>query len=349
MVKRLDLHLGLAVIKSSLLVLGVFLAITYVFTYVAEAAESDVPARLLLLQVLDLIPRQAQVILPFALFIGTLVGIGNLANANELTIFRVSGISVYRLVVSTTVCVLTLFASFWAITEYFLLDDPELRLGGGEFQVASKENEWVREGDLFTFIKHINNDGQLSEVIQFEFAESNALALVRQAGTGDYDEFTSTWTLRDVREVSLGKDEMKISSQEDTNWRTVQTPNLLLTQTDAKPKELDLLSVMQQMTIESSTGSSIVALRNEFWTRVFRILTSVALTLLAFAFVLGSTREMGMGTRISLGLLVGLCFHLIQDFFAPISLVFPIHPVMSMAIPILTLLGVASLLLKRVA
>lgn len=348
-VKRFDLHLGLSVATAGLLVLAVFLLITFIFSYVAEAAESDLPAAILLTQAIEMLPRQSQVILPFALFIGTLVGIGNLANANELTVLRVSGISVYRLVASTTVSVLILLAVCWSISEYFLSKNHESPSSAELFDGTYSENDWFREGNLFTFVKRVSSEGELSEITQFRVGGSNSLDEVSIASSGSYDEQSSSWLLRNVREVAIAEDGITTSSRESAIWKGVQTPRSLLTRRDAKPKELSLMAILSELNIASMSGSSTVAFRNEFWVRVFRIFTSVSLTTLAFAFVLGSTREMGMGTRIALGLMIGLFFHLIQDFFAPISLVFPIHPVITMSLPVTILFGVALVFLRRVA
>ena len=347
--KSFDLHLGLSVAKAGLLVLAVFLLITFIFTYVAEAAESDLPAQLLLAHTMDLLPRQGQVILPFALFIGTLVGIGNLANANELTVLRVSGISVYRLLGSTTVSVLILLTLCLVISEYFLREDHESPVSDDRLVGTYSENEWFQEGSLFTFVQRVSTQGELSGITQFRVGDSNSLDTVKTAKTGTYDEESSSWRLRDVREVSINGDDISTELKEEGTWQSVQTPRSLLLRRDAKPKELSLSAIWSQLNVASVSGSSTIALRNEFWIRVFRVFTSVSLTTLAFAFVLGSTREMGMGTRIALGLMVGLCFHLIQDFFAPISLVFPIHPVITMSLPVVLLFGIALVLLRRVA
>lgn len=347
--KKFDLHLGWSVATAGFLVLAVFLLITFVFSYVAEAAESELPAGILLAQAIELLPRQSQVIVPFALFIGTLVGIGNLANDNELTVLRVSGISVYRLVASTTVSVLILLAVCWSISEYFLSKNHESRSSAELFDSTYSENDWFREGNLFTFVKRVGSEGELSEITQFRVGGSNSLDEVTIASSGTYDEELSSWHLRNVREVAIGEDGITTLSRESDVWKSVQTPRSLLTRRDAKPKELSLMAILSELNIASMSGSSTVAFRNELWVRVFRIFTSVSLTTLAFAFVLGSTREMGMGTRIALGMMIGLCFHLIQDFFAPISLVFPIHPVITMSLPVALLFGVAMVFLRRVA
>ena len=348
-VKSFDLHLGLSVAKAGLLVLAVFLLITFIFTYVAEAAESDLPTQLLLAHTMDMLPRQSQVILPFALFIGTLVGIGNLANANELTVLRASGISVYRLLASTTVSVLIILTLSWFLSEYFLSEDHEDPESADLFVDSHSENEWFREGGLFTFVKRVSSEGELSGITQFSVGSSNSLDSVRTAVFGTYDEESSSWSLQDVHEVSINGDDISTVSKKDGTWQSVHTPRSLLLRRDAKPKELSLTAILSQLNVASVSGSSTIALRNEFWIRVFRVFTSVSLTTLAFAFVLGSTREMGMGTRIALGMMVGLCFHLIQDFFAPISLVFPVHPVVTMSVPVVLLFGIALVLLRRVA
>ncbi|MEE8079392.1 MAG: LptF/LptG family permease, partial [Pseudomonadales bacterium] len=61
----------------------------------------------------------------------------------------------------------------------------------------------------------------------------------------------------------------------------------------------------------------------------------LGLALIALGFVLGPLREVSMGVRISVGILVGLTFKYLQDLLAPMSIVYDMPPALAVLAPIL--------------
>jgi lipopolysaccharide export system permease protein len=75
---------------------------------------------------------------------------------------------------------------------------------------------------------------------------------------------------------------------------------------------------------------------------VLQPLSVLGLALLALGFILGPLREVGMGTRLSVGVFAGLGFKYLQDLFAPMSMVYEIPAAIAVLLPILAcwMLGV---------
>ena len=65
--------------------------------------------------------------------------------------------------------------------------------------------------------------------------------------------------------------------------------------------------------------------------------------------MLGPLRELGIGRRLSIGVLVGLAFKYLQDLFAPMSLVYDIPAAVAVAIPIGVCWVAGYFALRRVA
>ena len=76
---------------------------------------------------------------------------------------------------------------------------------------------------------------------------------------------------------------------------------------------------------------------------------NVGLVLIAMGFIVGPLREVGMGTRLAVGITVGLSFKYLQDLLAPASLLLSIPAWVAVLIPIVACFGVGWLFVKRAA
>ena len=351
MLTRMDRHLGLTIWVASTLVLFVFLLVSLIFSFVGEITNKNLLSIHMLTESLSELPHQIQVLLPFCLFIGTLVGLGNLANANELSVFRTAGVSVYRLYASAVVAVMVLYAILYGTSELLLAKQSTKQMSSTSVPTGNTSaNEWIKEGNTFSFIRDISDKQTVSNVTQFGLDDSSSNLVIRRTPLASYDATASSWRFSDVNEQRIEDDSVINRQVEVDLWSNVRTPEMFLKRSrDQKPKELSIWQLYEQVVDLQTLGESSKSYSNELWTRVARIVTTIGLVLLSFTFLLGSTRELGMGARIALGLLIGLSFHILQDFFAPISLVFDIHPLVNMGFPLVLLFGIAVIRINRVA
>jgi lipopolysaccharide export system permease protein len=84
-----------------------------------------------------------------------------------------------------------------------------------------------------------------------------------------------------------------------------------------------------------------------FWSRIARTVAIGFSVLLAIPFVLGSLRSSGAGTRTMMGLLLGICFFLVQRLIESGTVVFDLNPVVLAWIPTAAMGMVTMLLLAR--
>src|SRR5207237_3030069 len=84
-----------------------------------------------------------------------------------------------------------------------------------------------------------------------------------------------------------------------------------------------------------------------FWSRIARTLAIAFAVLLAIPFVLGSLRSAGAGTRMMLGLILGIGFFLLQRLIESGTIVFDLNPVVLAWLPTALLATVTVGLLAR--
>ena len=84
------------------------------------------------------------------------------------------------------------------------------------------------------------------------------------------------------------------------------------------------------------------------WSRVARTATVAIMPVLALAFVFGSLRSAGSGSRLLIGVLIGLAYFLASEMIANSGQVFNLNPAVVNWAPSLVLLAVTVFALNRV-
>jgi lipopolysaccharide export system permease protein len=94
-----------------------------------------------------------------------------------------------------------------------------------------------------------------------------------------------------------------------------------------------------------NNGSYLLA----FWKKLLQPLSTLTLVLVAISFIFGPLREVTMGFRVFIGVLVGIVFRTTQDMLGPASLVYGFDPIYASGVPILICALLGAVLLKKAA
>jgi lipopolysaccharide export system permease protein len=85
----------------------------------------------------------------------------------------------------------------------------------------------------------------------------------------------------------------------------------------------------------------------EFWRKLAQPLSLVVMIVLASSFVFGPMRSVSMGARLMTGIVVGFGFHIVNNFFGPMSLIYNLPAVLGATMPIVVFALLSAYLLKR--
>src|SRR5262245_12558710 len=93
---RLDRYIGTSVFFGILAVLGVIVSLAALFAFIDELGDigGDYSVFAAAWYVVLTLPRRVYDMLPMAALIGSLIGLGTLASASELTVMRAAGVSI---------------------------------------------------------------------------------------------------------------------------------------------------------------------------------------------------------------------------------------------------------------
>lgn len=288
--------------------------------------------------------------LPFSAFIGCLIGLGALANNSELTVMRAAGISVWRLAASVFRPALVLILLSVALGEYVtpltdqIADSRRAMALGSERALQANQGLWSREKNEFVHVNAVLPNGVLFGLTRYSFDDQGRLKQAdytrRATFQGDH------WLLEDRTSTVFHENNISQGVEELGQWSTRLSPEVLnIIVLSAEDLSIRSLYHYAQYLDHQNRRSDDYWLA--LWQKLLQPLATLSLVLIAISFIFGPMRQVTMGFRIFIGVIVGIVFQITQDMLGPASLVFGFSPFLAVIIPIMGCFGVGIWLLRR--
>lgn len=347
-------YLMRSIVTGTLLVLLVLLALISLFEFIKQLEDIQgnyqVPQALMFALLRQ--PQLAFEMLPIAAFIGSLLGLGSLANGSELVVMRTAGISVARLAGMVAISGAVLMVATGVIGEFI---GPPLdyfaRTMRNEARFEKEDTEiknaaWVKDGSVIMHLERVSPEFEFGTLYMFRFNEDNTLQSIARAENSGIDE-ADRWILENFRETVFRDDGVQ-AVQSSVAVESFDVSSDLLGITLVKPISLSGRGLMSYIEYLRRNGLSAERYEMELWSRVSRTVTVVIMPVLALAFVFGSLRSSGSGSRLLIGVLIGLAYLLASEMIANSGQVFNLNPAVVTWLPSIALLLVTALVLSRV-
>jgi len=336
----LDRYIVRSILGFVLLVMAAVLILGALFLFIDQQDEIGVghytAIEALWFTLLNL-PQQAFELLPITVLIGSLLGLGSLARGSELTVIRSTGMSIPRLAGAALIAAVVLIGVEVLLGEYLA---PPLQTVAREQKAFAKFTNisfgsgggaWVRDGNLILNVARQSGQRQFGSMQIFQLSDDHRLLALGHAvnATAAADK---KWLLGDYTESSFTDDSVQTKAPGQHILQSNVTAGFLgLAAQD--PNQMPNRSLWQL--IQYSRQNSLDTSRYvfAFWSRIARTLAIVFAVLLAIPFVLGSLRSAGAGTRMLMGILLGICFFLLQKLIESGTIVFDLNPAVLAWIP----------------
>ncbi len=337
--KTLSRYISSTVSAAILMVMAVILGFDAIAAMIDEMGELKANYDFIsaLRFVLLSIPGNILDLLPFAALVGCLAGLGSLANNSELVVVRSAGVSTKRIVwmvMRPTLGIMLvgmLISEYIApVTESIAQSERAIALRKSE-NIVNKEGLWHREGNDFMHFNVVQPGGVLYGVTIYSFDEERRLLQTLFAERAIYQ--TDHWLMEEVVESRLFDDRVERNAVSSKTWRTELSPELLNILV-LDPIDLSIKGLYQYANYLQGQGLNSGPYRLAFWKKVLQPLSTVTLVLIAISFVFGPLREVTMGFRIFIGVLIGIVFRTAQDMLGPASLVYGFQPIYASLVPI---------------
>lgn len=352
--KILDRYIGQAVITGVFSVLTIFIVLYELFSFAGETDQigrADYTVWSAIIYSLFLLPQHIYELFPLSMLLGTMLGLGWLANHNELVIIRMAGVSLLRIVVSIMKTAIILMALAMVIGEGIApplqqyASDKRVKLLHRQISLNTDYGLWARDGETYIHVQRVENDGRLIGITLYQFADKHSLQREITANQAVYNG--KNWLLQTVKEINYGNDTFSVQNLKEMKWTTLLDQDMV--NIVAIPP--DLLSVWKLNNyISYLKNNNLEYDRYElvFWTKMFGPLTILAMVLLAIPFVFGSVRNVSIGKQVLLGFMLGIAFYIGSRLIGQVGLVYGVPAMISALLPTLVVIGLSLWSYRRI-
>lgn len=334
---------GMLPVMLLLLALFSFLALAEELERVGEGAFRQVDAFLV---VLYTSPRRIVDLMPVTALLGGLMGLGAMANHQELIAARAAGLSkarmakpVFQAALLLAVAVVLMQSIVVPQSERTASSIRSKALEATSLEDIKRLNFWTRSGNNFVHVGDVRFNQVLEDVEIFQTSEQGKLKVYYQAAQATITG-ADTWLLEDVTRTELSGMSATQETMDRLQWEDLLTreqANILILPLEAlAPHEL-VLYIRHLRDNELDTHHFRVV----FWKQVSIAISVIAMGLLALPLLVGSTRGISASQRILLGGILGIMFYLLQQLTGNLAGVLNLVPSITIMAPVFTLLGIS--------
>ena len=359
MIRTVDRYIGITAIFGILLVWLSLTALMMMFSLLGELRDttSSYMASDVLWYVLQTGPRSAYQIFPVSALMGSLLGIGSLASANELVAFRTAGVSRLRLAAAALAGALLVTIPVMIIGEWVAPDAEQqaraFRLSklSGQVIIGGPSGMWMRDGsDIVNIRRPLLSADRGQQSITFQdieihhFDGFSGLQKIIRADLAFFDG--EQWTLEDVSEIVIGQSGVVPKRQARAPWVSGVKPELLESAV-TRPPYLSIRVLWDQLKYLQNNGLDDSIYRSALWEKLMYPFAIIALVLAGMPFVFGSSRQHNLGFRLFIGMTMGGLFMLVHGAAQNLAMAYSLPVALSTALPSVILMLAAVTILRR--
>lgn len=342
-------YITTTIIASILLVLLILMGLEILISFIGQLdkiGQGNYGILQAMIYVLLDMPYELYNFFPMASLIGSLLGLGLLANQSELMVMQASGFSKGQ--ITTTVLQAALMMVVVAIilgeviapfTERYANLEQAIALGGGQ-AIESGQGAWLRKDNNFINIQNIISRHYLSNITSYEFDDSHQLIKTWSASAALYTH--GHWILQNIKTTQISRQHVASSVTPEQIW-PIQIDPALLKVSDIEPDNMSLFKLNAYIDYLKANGLTADLYKMNFWKRIFQPFATAVMIFLAIPFVFGSLRTVTVGVRVLTGVTIGFMFYILNQFFAPISMLFQVPPILGACLPTLLFTAAAGI------
>ncbi|MFT0533217.1 LPS export ABC transporter permease LptG [Castellaniella hirudinis] len=363
-------YLAQEIYRSTLVVLVALVGLFMFFALIEgldKVGDHLSLANLLYLQALDM-PNHLYELLPIGLLIGAVLALAGLAQRNELTILRASGVSGLKLLGTLWLIAIPLVAGAYILSEYIT---PAAELHGSESRLALlgrtdggrlSSGYWFKEADpdsggtRVINIHRLDGKGRVQGVVLYEFRPDDTLRAYVQAERGRFDQgrlvldqLTETRIHPQSANALSDAQAPKSPIAQVTRLAQRSIPTSLTSErliarvlTPERMAITDLLDYIQYLENNHlQTDRQEVAL----WRKLAYPFTLLVMMTIATPIGFMQTRRGGVGAKVFLGIILGVGFFMLNQLALNAGMLGDWPPWATALVPSLLGLGVAFLVL----
>jgi lipopolysaccharide export system permease protein len=296
-------------------------------------------------------PYQVYLFFPMASLLGSLIGLGVLANHSELVVMRAAGMSIGQITLAVLKAALVVIVLVTSIGEFLVptmtqySNDYKASALSGGHSLRTAQGVWLNYGSDFISIGEVSPDKVLHQVYQFRFDDQHHLQLAREISEARFVD--QGWVAYGVKQTEFFNDHTKASTIDSMPWDVSVKPNILMI-SSIEPDEMTLHELNRYVREQNRSKQNAHNYKLAFLQRIIQPFTTMVMMVLAIPFIFGPLRSSTMGSKLLVGATVGFSFHILNRFFGPVSTVFQWPPELAAIGPTVVFAFIGLYLMKRV-
>ncbi len=316
---RLDRYL----VRNILTLSGIVaLALVTIYTFTSFVADLGGTGKgdygLLELAVYTLLnmPAGLHILLPIIAMLGTLMGLGNLAEQAEITAIRAAGVSNQRIGVAALMAGAVLGTVGWVIGEWVAPEGQQSaeryksRARYGVDVGEARKPVWLRDGAHIVNVRKLIAENHIGPSVIYTLADDLSLKAMMSVEDGVFEQ--NHWTFTGVQRTEFHDQQATVTKLDRYEWDGGLSPQVLrLFVLEARSLStqglIQLISYLDENELDSSEQ------RLTLWRKLIEPFTVMAMMLFAVPFVFGSLRNSGAGLRLMIGVLIGVAFYVTNE------------------------------------
>ena len=344
----LDRYIGQSVIAGVTIVLTIFIVLYELFAFAGEANQigrADYTIWSAIQYSLLRLPQHIYELFPLSMLLGTMLGMGWLANHNELVIIRMAGVSLLRIVGSIMKTAIMLMLIAMVIGEgiapplHQYASDQRIKALHGQINMNTDYGLWARDGDTYINVNSVDKDGRLNGITLYQFSENNFIERQIQARRAVYDG--EQWILKSAKETIHKNNSFVVIRKKEMKWKTLLDLDMVKI-VAVRPELLSIWKLNGYIDYLKNNDLEYTKYELVYWTKLFGPLTILAMVLLSIPFVFGSVRHVAIGKQILLGFLVGITFYIVSRLIGQMGLVYGAPAILSALLPTLLVIALTT-------
>ncbi len=365
--KHFDRYLGRTVFVGTFFALLILFSIDSLIDFINDIESVDdrgFTLKHVLLRLFFGMPQRLYEFMPYALLLGALIGVGQLASKSELVALRSSGISKLRIMWSVLkVGIILIAISVW-VGEMVVptaqgyvnsLSKSQVRQAGidgdqvtdaRKISLRSKYGVWVRDGNRYINAQEIYPDYRMRDIWVYQLDEKYKLKRATFIKQAVYEN--DVWELSDIRHSLISESGVETVAAEQEHWQRLVSPNLFDVIT-VKPEFMGARTLKKYINYLDDNELDSQRYQLAYYNRFAVPLSGIAMLLLALPFVFRSARAGGLGQRIALGIAIAIIFYLLSKVLSNTSVVYDLPPILGAFLPTIIVILGASIALKKMA
>ena len=289
-----------------------------------------------LIYIILTMPERSVDVAPVSALIGAIVGLGALAQSQELIALRAMGVAPWRIIFSAGLAGIPQMAVVVLLLEFVVPtlspsaeNTRRVALVGPEAALTDQAL-WLRDGPTIARIETVRPGGRLEGVRVFRFDEARVLLDVLHADHATV-ESDGRWTLRSVRH-----DLLSLTPTSESRDVFVLDPGPGSNHLDLiiRPPAIHSLSDLGRRSRLAKEGEGASQIEYLFWRRLFTPLLVIAMTMMSVPFVLGRSIGDSTGRLMVVGIVLGVFAHIVIQAIAHIAILVDPGAILAGAAPV---------------